>query len=152
VGKLIREPAWTGDVLRTAALCALLLLLLTSCRTPPPATAAATPPADFGLASFYGPGFQGKRTASGVPFDARALVAAHPTYPFGTVLRVTNLTNGRTVDVRVVDRGPAAGPRKAGVIIDVSRAAAERLDFVRSGRTKVRVERLPASAAHRQDN
>jgi rare lipoprotein A len=70
------------------------------------------------------------------------MVAAHPSYPFGTLVRVTNLKNGRSVRVRIVDRGPARGPRDDGVIIDLSRAAAEALDFVREGRTRVRVEVL----------
>jgi rare lipoprotein A len=92
------------------------------------------------LASFYGPGFEGKPTASGIPFDKTAMVAAHPTYPFGTVVRVTNLANKRQVLVRVVDRGPAMRPRTEGVVIDVSSGAASRLDFVRQGRTRVRLE------------
>jgi rare lipoprotein A len=108
----------------------------------------STPPAGGvqevreGLASYYGRAFQGKPTASGAPFDMNAMVAAHPTYPFGTVVRVTNLRNGRSVQVRVLDRGPAKGPRAAGVIIDVSYEAADRLDFLRDGRTRVRLEVL----------
>jgi rare lipoprotein A len=92
------------------------------------------------LASYYGEDFHGRTTASGVRFDMNAMVAAHPTYPFGTIVRVTNLQNGRSVRVRIVDRGPAAGPRVAGVIIDVSRRAAQALGFIREGRTRVRVE------------
>ena len=95
-----------------------------------------------GLASFYGEQFHGKTTASGVRFDMKAMVAAHPSFPFGTQVRVTNLANGRVVQVRIVDRGPAAGPRAAGVIIDVSRRAAESLRFVSDGRTRVRLEVL----------
>ena len=95
-----------------------------------------------GLASFYGREFHGRRTASGTRFDMNAMVAAHPSYPFGTVLRVTNVTNGRAVEVRVVDRGPSRGPRDDGVIIDMSYGAAGVLDFVREGRTRVRVEVL----------
>jgi rare lipoprotein A len=95
-----------------------------------------------GLASFYGEAFHGRTTASGVRFDMKAMVAAHPTYPFGTVVRVTNLANGRAVEVRIIDRGPAAGPRAAGVVIDVSHRAAESLRFVRDGRTRVRLEVL----------
>jgi rare lipoprotein A len=95
-----------------------------------------------GLASYYGPGFEGKKTASGIPFDKTAMVAAHPTYPFGTVIRVTNLANKRQVMVRVVDRGPAQGPRKAGVVIDLSSGAAANLGFIRQGRTRVRLEVL----------
>jgi rare lipoprotein A len=93
-----------------------------------------------GLASYYGPGFEGRRTASGIVFDKTAMVAAHPTYPFGTVVRVTNLANRKQAVVRVVDRGPAKGPRAQGVLIDVSSGAAETLGFVRQGRTRVRLE------------
>jgi rare lipoprotein A len=95
-----------------------------------------------GLASFYGPGFHGKQTASGITFDMKSMVAAHPSYPFGTVVRVTNVRNGRAVELRIVDRGPARGPRSEGVIIDVSQGAATSLNFVRAGRTPVRVEVL----------
>jgi len=63
----------------------------------------------------------------------------HPAYPFGTVVRVTNIRNGKSVDVRIVDRGPARGPRRAGVIIDLSQSGAEIPDFVRDGRTQVHV-------------
>jgi len=95
-----------------------------------------------GLASYYGPGFDGKLTASGVRLDMHAMVAAHPTYPFGTMVRVTNLITGRAVRVRILDRGPAAGPRAAGVLIDLSYGAAQALGFVRDGRTRVRLEVL----------
>jgi len=95
-----------------------------------------------GLASYYGPGFDGKTTASGARFDMRAMVAAHPTYPFGTMVRVTNLTNGRAVHVRILDRGPARGPQSDGVLIDLSYGAAQALGFIRDGRTRVRLEVL----------
>ena len=103
-----------------------------------------------GLASYYGADFHGKTTASGRPFDMNALVAAHPRLPFGTVVRVTNLANGRSVQVRVQDRGPARQPQAEGVIIDLSRGAAERLGFIRQGRTRVRLDVLEwASSGHR---
>jgi rare lipoprotein A len=95
-----------------------------------------------GLASYYGGGFDGKRAASGVRFDAGAMVAAHPKYPFGTVVRITNLKNGRSVHVRIIDRGPTRGPRGDGVIIDLSHAAADALGFTRDGRTRIRLEVL----------
>ena len=95
-----------------------------------------------GLASYYGAGFDGKTTASGARFDMNAMVAAHPTYPFGTVVRVTNLANQRVVEVRILDRGPAQGPRAAGVVIDLSYGAAQALDFIQDGRTRVRLEVL----------
>ena len=72
-----------------------------------------------GQASFYGRGLQGRRTASGERFDRKALTAAHPTLPFGTMVQVENLLTGRTVVVRINDRGPFA----RGRIIDLSEAA-----------------------------
>jgi rare lipoprotein A len=125
----------------------VLALILPACaarsKAPVPvATRGAILEVREGLASYYGPGFDGKVTASGTRFDMKAMVAAHPSYPFGTVLRVTNVKNGRAVEVRVVDRGPARGPRADGVIIDLSYGAAGILNFVRAGRTRVRVEVL----------
>ena len=134
--------------MRRGWLAVLPLLTITACaaRTTPPATAPGAPRSILevrqGLASYYGPGFEGKRTASGIPFDKTAMVAAHPTYPFGTVVRVTNLANKRQVEVRVVDRGPGNGPRKEGVVIDLSSGAAANLGFIRQGRTRVRLEVL----------
>jgi rare lipoprotein A len=95
-----------------------------------------------GLASFVASALHGKETASGAAFDMNALVAAHPSYSFGTLVRVTNLENGKAVDVRIVDRGPASESRAEGVIIDLSRAAAEALGFIKNGRSKVRVDVL----------
>ena len=95
-----------------------------------------------GRAAYVGQPLNGARTASGVAFNAAAMVAAHPTYPFNTQVRVTNLDNGRHVDVHIVDRGPADAPRKEGVIIDLSRAAADALGFVEDGRARVRVDVL----------
>ena len=97
-----------------------------------------------GLASFYARSLHGRKTASGVPFDANALVAAHPVHPFGTRLRVTNLENGNSVEVEVVDRGPARRVQREGVIVDLSPAAARVLGFVSDGRARVRVVRLSA--------
>jgi rare lipoprotein A len=68
------------------------------------------------------------------------MVAAHPTYPLGTLVRVTNLENGRSVRVRILDRGPTARSQARGVIIDLSRAAAEALGAIRQGLVRVRVE------------
>jgi rare lipoprotein A len=91
-----------------------------------------------GTASYYSDRLHNRRTASGVPYDRNAWVAAHRSYPFGTVLRVTNLENGRTVTVQVVDRGPFV----RGRILDLSRRAAEELGFIRQGLARVRVEVL----------
>jgi rare lipoprotein A len=95
-----------------------------------------------GNASWYGPGFAGRRTASGEIFDPGQLTAAHRTLPFGTVLRVTNLTNGLSVQVRINDRGPFKPDR----VIDLSRAAAEEIDMIGSGLARVRVEPLEFGA------
>jgi len=120
----------------------VVVLLASGCaaRSKAPATTARILEAREGLASYYGRGFDGKITASGTRFDMKSMVAAHPSYPFGTVVRVTNMTNGRAVELRVVDRGPALGPQAEGVIIDVSYGAAGALNFVRAGRTPVRIE------------
>ena len=95
-----------------------------------------------GLASYYGKGLQGRKTASGEVFDKMQMVAAHPYYPLGTRVKVTNLGNGRSEELRVIDRGPAPEHRYEGVIIDVSEAAATRLGFRKKGRTRVKVEVL----------
>jgi len=95
-----------------------------------------------GLASYYGKEFHGRLTAGGTPFDMNAMVAAHASYPFGTRLRVTNLTNGRSATVRIVDRGPTPQLRADGLIIDVSRRAAEVLGFIQNGRARVRLDVL----------
>ena len=89
-----------------------------------------------GLASWYGPGLHGRRTASGTVHTGAALTAAHRSLPFGTLLRVTNLRNGRAVVVVVDDRGPFV----RGRVIDLSLAAARRLGMVRDGVAPVRLE------------
>ena len=89
-----------------------------------------------GLASWYGPGVAGKRTANGERFVPCKRTAAHLTLPFGTRLRVTNLDNGRIVRVRVNDRGPYV----EGRIIDLSRGAAAALRMLKAGVVEVRIE------------
>ena len=91
---------------------------------------------------YFGKEFHGRITASDIRYDMNAMVAAHPTYPFGTWLRVTNLANGRSTSVRIVDRGPTPQLRARGIIIDVSRRAAEVLGFIQRGRARVRLEVL----------
>jgi rare lipoprotein A len=96
-----------------------------------------------GEATYYASFFDGRRTASGVVFRNGEPFAAHRTYPFGTVLRVINERNGREVLVTVVDRGPhGTSERARRTIIDLSQSAAAQLDFIRDGRTPVRVEVL----------
>ena len=89
-----------------------------------------------GNASWYGPGFHGKKTASGKPFNQHDLTAAHPRLPLGSRARVTNLANGRMVEVTINDRGPY----KPGRIIDLSRAAAQRIAL--GGLARVRIETI----------
>ena len=95
-----------------------------------------------GLATFYGAALHGEQTASGEAFNNSDLVAAHPSYPLGTVVRVTNLRNGRAVEVRINDRGPANKRRNKAIVIDLSRGAAEALDCIKDGKVRVRVEVL----------
>lgn len=90
---------------------------------------------EVGLASYYAHGFHGNKTAYGEIYDERALTAAHPTLPPGTLIQVTNLANGREVTLRVNDRGPW----KKGRVIDVSWAAANQLGFLREGVARVSV-------------
>ena len=83
----------------------------------------ALPPSQSGIASWYGPGFHGRKTANGETFNMDGLTAAHRWLPFGSWVRVQNMVNGRSVDVRINDRGPFIKQR----IIDLSRAAAKAL-------------------------
>lgn len=96
-------------------------------------------PYQVGVASWYGDYFQGKPTASGEPFDMHDFTAAHPTLPLGTYVRVTNLHNGRSVVLRINDRGPVVDGR----IIDVSYSAAKALDFQSRGLQRVRLDLVP---------
>ncbi|MBV4492824.1 septal ring lytic transglycosylase RlpA family protein [Pseudomonas oryzicola] len=91
-----------------------------------------------GTASYYGSRHHGKRTASGEPFNQNGLTAAHRSLPFGTRVRVTNTANQRSVIVRINDRGP----HTRGRLIDLSRAAAEKIGMIRSGTAQVRVQGL----------
>jgi rare lipoprotein A len=91
---------------------------------------------ETGMASFYSDAFEGKQTANGEIYKSSKMTAAHRTLPFGTEVKVTNLSNQRTVKVTVNDRGPFT----KGRVIDLSRAAAVKLDFVDQGVTKVQIE------------
>jgi len=90
------------------------------------------------MASWYGPGFQGNLTANGERYDMNGISAAHKTLPFGTVVRVTNLNNGRSIDVRINDRGPFIKNR----VIDLSKGAAQKIDMIREGVVPVRLQIL----------
>ena len=89
-----------------------------------------------GEASWYGPGFHGKKTASGQIYNQNAMTAASRTLPLGTRVMVTNLDNGKEVEVTINDRGPYA----KGRIIDLSKAAARKLGFIKAGVARVRIE------------
>lgn len=93
----------------------------------------------IGDASWYGAPHKGHRTASGEPYDPQLLTAAHPSLPLDSTVRVTNLKNGLSVDVRVNDRGPYKSRR----VIDLSAKAAETIGLKRRGVAKVKVELLP---------
>lgn len=103
-----------------------LLLSLSSC---------ARKITETGKGSYYADKFEGRATASGEKFDQGKLTAAHRTLPFGTKVKVTNVSNGRSVTVRVNDRGPFA----AGRIIDVSKKAAKKLGMVDAGVANVKI-------------
>ena len=113
-----------------------MLIILASCGV---VKKSATEPSGeiigSGIASWYGPNFHGKLTANGERYDMNAFTAAHRTLPFNTLLRVDNVENGKSVMVRVNDRGPYIPNR----IIDLSRKAAEELDMIGSGTASVRL-------------
>ena len=94
--------------------------------------------AQTGVASWYGKKFAGKRTASGKRFNPKEFTAAHRTYKFGTKLRIINLQNGKTVIVTITDRGPYS----RGRIIDLSKAAARKIGMLKTGTTRVKIERI----------
>lgn len=103
-----------------------------------------------GEATYYASKFDGRRAASGIVFRNSKAYAAHRTYPFGTVVRVTNLANDRSVIVEVIDRGPhGSSARAKRTIIDVSQSAARELNFIRAGRVPVLVEVLEWGSEHR---
>jgi rare lipoprotein A len=137
------SPVRARRVLACLSLVALALIALPALE---PADAlgregkqrARPPKREMGLASWYGPGFHGRRTASGERFDPGDMTAAHRSHPFGTRIRVTNLENGRRVVLRVNDRGPF----KKGRVVDVTPIAARRLGFQHLGTTRVRVDVL----------
>lgn len=109
---------------------------------PEPAPEPAYETLAVGEASYYGHELAGNRTASGERFNPQGLTAAHRTLPMGTRLRVTNTTNGKSVVVRVNDRGPFAKAR----ILDLSLAAAHKIAMVRAGKARVKIERLRGAA------
>lgn len=142
----------THPIQRAIALMGLLLLAACAEQAlPPPPVASLPPPApmpapeqpfflQFGTASWYGGFHHGRKTASGERFNMHDMTAAHRALKMGTVLRVTNLDNGRTTTVRINDRGPYVHSR----IIDLSAAAARELDMKQDGLARVRIEAFAA--------
>ena len=110
-----------------------MLVLAAACAHAPERPDAS--PIGKGIASYYGGALRGSRTANGERFDPAAFTAAHRTLTFGTCLRVENLDNGRSVQVRINDRGPFV----QGRIVDVSEAAARALDFIQRGVARVKL-------------
>ncbi len=95
----------------------------------------------IGIATWYGPGFQGRKTSSGQPYDMYKFTAAHRDLPLGSIIRVTNVKNNRSTIVLVNDRGPV----NKNLILDLSKIAANNLDIVRKGSGKVKIEILAKS-------
>lgn len=110
--------------------------------TRPPAVPAPVGQVERGVASWYGHPYHGRRAANGEVYDMEAMVAAHRTMPFQTWVRVRNITNGKTVDVRIIDRGPFVNNR----IIDLSHAAAKEIELIGPGVAQVELTVLSAPA------
>ncbi len=127
-------------------LLALAAVALSGCATTRSATKAPPGHTERGLASWYGPGFHGRRAANGEVYDMHDLTAAHRTLPFDTVVEVRNRDNGRHVTVRINDRGPFV----KGRVIDLSYEAARQLEMIGPGvaRVELRVVRMGASTAY----
>jgi rare lipoprotein A len=131
---LSAQPATSAAVIELVPLAPTTEVVVTDPETAPPAPSAPQETVlGRGSASYYAAKFDGRRTASGERFDNDAMTAAHRTLPFGTLVRVTNVANGRSVIVRINDRGPFT----RGRTIDVSRAAAEELGLVARGHATV---------------
>jgi rare lipoprotein A len=111
-------------------------LVLSGCSAEKPGGASHK---EVGKASWYGPGFDGRQTASGETFDQNDMTAAHPTLPMGTKAKVTNLENGKKIEVTINDRGPFA----KGRVIDFSHEAASKLDMKKDGTVQVKIETTP---------
>ncbi len=114
----------------------LFALITVSChRKHIPAASVEVSGSETGYASFYSEYYNGRKTANGEIFHSSDMTAAHKTLPFGTKVKVTNLTNGKSVKVRINDRGPFV----AGRIIDLTRAAAKKINMVQAGVVKVKI-------------
>jgi len=114
----------------------VVVLLVSSChRKRVPASSEKVSGTETGMASFYAESYHGRKTANGEIYNSSKLTAAHKKLPFGTKVKVTNLSNGKSVKVRINDRGPFV----AGRIIDLTRSAAQKIDMVNEGVVRVRI-------------
>ena len=116
-----------------------------ACRSPsvPPPQTVKKGYTERGLASWYGPGFNGRRTANGEIYDMHAMTAAHKTLPFGTVVEVYNRDNGKSTRVRINDRGPFV----KGRIIDLSKKGAKKIDMIGTGTARVEIRVVSVSSS-----
>jgi rare lipoprotein A len=144
--RLARAPRGRRPISRTLGVL-LLGFGVASCATaerPAATPLQAEPDVELqrGTAVYYASKFQGRRTASGARLNQADMVAAHPSLPFGCVVRVTNPREGRSVDIKIIDRGPSPTGQRRGIIIDVSQAAARELGFLGRGTAEVEL-RIP---------
>ena len=138
--RVLRRPIHAGFVLVT-----LVAMFVAGCghraaRVNAPLAPARVGSTETGVASWYGVPYDGRRAASGEVYDMRQLTAAHRSLPFQTWVEVTNLSNGKQVDVRINDRGPFV----KGRIVDLSQAAARDIDMLRAGTARVRLKVIPS--------
>ena len=138
--------------LRALALPLAVFVLSSCARKHRVAPSAAPSPqirsAEIGLASWYGHPYHGRAASNGEIYDMEKLTAAHRTLPFGTMVHVTNLANNKSVDVRIIDRGPFIDGR----VIDLSHAAAQAIDLIGPGIAQVRLDILSAPPTVSADN
>ena len=113
----------------------LLLIVFSSCHRRSVPSSQEVSGTETGLASFYSESYNGKKTANGEIYNSSEYTAAHKKLPFNTKVKVTNLSNGKTVKVRINDRGPFV----TGRIIDLTRKAAKKIDMIGAGVTKVKI-------------
>ena len=121
--------------MKTALSFFVLLIVFSSCHRKTVPASQEVHGTETGLASFYSETYNGKKTANGEIYNSSDYTAAHKNLPFNTKVKVTNLSNGKTVKVRINDRGPFV----AGRIIDLTRAAAKKIDMIGAGVVKVKI-------------
>ena len=122
-------------MMKTTLSFLLLLIVFSSCHRRSVPSSQEVSGTETGLASFYSESYNGKKTANGEIYNSSEYTAAHKKLPFNTKVKVTNLSNGKTVKVRINDRGPFV----TGRIIDLTRKAAKKIDMIAAGVTKVKI-------------